>query len=283
MSAIQTDLRAHDERAARYQAVALNALSSLSSGDPRPQTLHRLRTHLRRLQAYLELVGENRDAKAISKCVSRLSRLRTLQAFEQYLTRLGAPESDLWIIRDRIRTTLATLERKDTFWKIEHNMHWHSLSAAPADPDWMPERLHALRRTNANVLRELTAKATANPRRKTLHALRLRIKSIRYQEEWALDEDYARPVLVNQLKRVQSILGRYEERAQFRKLARALDLESYAKIVKGWRRARTHARAIPHELTGIIEGLSGRRLRLVGVESRAGNASLSNLRHAVGR
>ncbi len=283
MSAIQTDLRAHDERAARYQAVALNALSSLSSGDLRPQTLHRLRTHLRRLQAYLELVGENRDAKTISKCVSRLSRLRTLQAFEQYLTRLGAPESDLWIIRDRIRTTLATLERKDTFWKIEHNMHWHSLSAEPADPDWMPEHLHALRRTNANVLRELTAKANANPRRKTLHALRLRIKSIRYQEEWALDEDYARPVLVNQLKRVQSILGRYEERAQFRKLARALDLESYAQIVKGWRRARTRARAIPHELTGIIEGLSGRRLRLVGVESQAGNVSLPNLRHAVGR
>ncbi len=283
MSAIQMDLRVHDERAARYQAVALSALASLSSGDMRPQTLHRLRTHLRRLQAYLELMGENRDAKAISKCVSRLSRLRTLHAFEQYLTRLGATESDLWIIRDRIRTTLATLERKDTFWKIEHNVHWHSLSAAQANPDWMMERLHTLRRANAVALRELTAKAADNPRRKTLHTLRLRIKSIRYQEEWALDQVYARPDLVNQLKRVQSVLGRYEERAQFRKLARALDLESYAKIVKGWSRARTRARAILQELTGIIEELSGKHLRLVEPEPRAQNTSISNLRHAVGR
>lgn len=283
MSAIQTDLRAHEERAARYHAVALNALASLSSGDMRPQTLHRLRTHLRRLQAYLELVGENQDAKAISKCVSRLSRLRTLHAFEQYLTRLGAPESDLWIIKDRIRTTLATLERKDTFWKIEHNVHWHSLSAAPTDPDWMAARLHTLRRANAVALRELIAKAAANPRRKTLHALRLKIKTIRYQEEWALDQAYARPDLVNRLERVQSVLGRYEERAQFRKLARALDLEAYAKIVKGWRRARTRARAILQELTGFIEELSGRHLRLVGPEPRTGNTSLSNLRHTVGR
>jgi len=283
MSALQMDSKLQDDRAARYQMVALNALASLSSGDLRPQTLHRLRTHLRRLQAYLELVGENKNTKIISKCVSRLSQLRTLHACEQYLARLGAPESDLWTIRDRIRTTLATLERKDAFWKIEHNVHWHSLSAAPADPDWMAARLQTLRRAHAHTLQGLIAKVVANPRRKSLHALRLRIKSIRYQEEWALDQPYARPEIVTRLKRMQSVLGRYEDRAQFRKLARALDLESYPKIVKGWQRARTRALTIPHELTGMIEDLAGRRLRLVGQEPRAASALLPGLRHAVGR
>lgn len=283
MSAIQTDFRFHDERAARYQAVSLNALASLSSGDRSPQALHRLRTHLRRLQAYLELVGEGQNAEIVSECVSRLSPLRTLHVFEQYLTRLDAPESDLWIIRDRIRTTFAKLEQKDALWKIEHHVRWRALPAVPANPNWMMERLHGLRQANAVALRQRAAKAAANPRRKTLHALRLRIKSIRYQEEWALDQPYARPDLVRRLKRVQSVLGRYEERAQFRKLARAHDLESYTQIVKGWRRARTRARAIPLELNGVIEELSGRRLRLVGPESQAGNVSHSNLRRAAGR
>ena len=283
MSAIQTDLLAQDEHAMRYQAVALNALASLLAGDTRPKTLHRLRTHLRRLQAYFELTGDDLHAETLAECVSRLSDLRTLQVFEQYLARVGAPESDLWIIKDRIKTTLATLQKKDAIWKIEHQVRWRSPLPAQATPDWIAERLPALRRENAAALQELIVKAADNPRRKTLHALRLKIKSVRYQEEWALDQGSKRPDIVKRLKRAQSILGRYAEQAQFRKLARALDLETYPKIVKSWRRARTRARAIPLELTGIVEELSGRRLRLVRPEHRAEQVSPSNLRRAVGR
>ena len=109
----------------------------------------------------------------------------------------------------------------------------------------MADRMEKLRREHAESLHERISEATANPRRKTLHALRLKIKPIRYQEDWALDQAYARPEIVSRLKRAQSVLGDYEERAQFRKLARTLHLKSYARILKDWRRAKTRARTLP--------------------------------------
>lgn len=273
--------RAEDDRAARYQTVALHALARLSGGDIRPKTVHRLRTHLRRLQAYLELVGEDRNAQIMAKCVSRLSPLRTLQVFERYLARLGASKSDVRRIKDRIRRRRANLDRKQVYRKIERRVRRHALPPTPASPDWMAGRMERLRREHAKTLHDLITEARANPQRKTLHALRLTIKSTRYQEEWALDQAYARPDLVSWLKRAQSVLGDYEERAQFRKLARTLGLKSYAKIVKDWRRARTRARALPARLTGMIEELAGRRLRLLVSQPPSSSSPLRKFRRVV--
>jgi len=257
------ELPAELDRAARYQTVALHALARLSGGDTRPKTLHRLRTHLRRLQAYLELVGETRNAEIMAKCASRLSPFRTLQVFERYLTRLRASPPDIRKVRACVENKRVKLDRAQTYMKIERRVRRHALPPTPASPDWMAERMEKLRREHVKTLHDLVSESIANPRRKTLHALRLRIKSIRYQEEWALDQAYARPEIVNRLKRAQSVLGDYEERAQFRKLSRTLGLKSYGKIIKDWRHARTRARRLPAKLTGLIGALAGRGLQLV--------------------
>lgn len=267
MNVMQNEVKETHEWAARCRSVVLRALDSLSAGQSGQKTVHRLRTHLRRLQAYLELMGEVRNAQIMAKCVSRLSSLRTLQVFERCLTQLGVPNSDVRKVKDCIRRRRAKLDRKQVYCKIDRRVRRHALLSTEVSASWMAERMERLRREHARTLQELITKAMSNPRRKTLHALRLKIKSIRYQEEWALSQAYARPNLVSWLERAQSVLGDYEERAQFRKLARALDLKSYPTIVKDWRRARTCARAIPGQLTDIIEALAGRRLRLVGSTS----------------
>jgi len=277
------DFRAEDDRAARYQTVALHALARLSGGDIRPKTVHRLRTHLRRLQAYLELVGEDRNAQIMAKCVSRLSPLRTLQVFERYLARLGASKSDVRRIKDRIRRRRTNLDRKQVYRKIERRVRRHALPPTPASPDWMAGRMEQLRREHAKTLHDLITEARANSQRKTLHALRLTIKSTRYQEEWALDQAYARPDLVSWLKRAQSVLGDYEERAQFRKLARTLHLKSYAKILKDWHRAKTRARTLPAKLTGMVSALAGRGLRLVESRLPPYSATSQEFRRATAR
>jgi len=276
-------LSAEDDRAARYQTVALHALAKLSAGDVRPKTVHRLRTHLRRLQAYLELVGEDRNAEIMANCASRLSSFRTLQVFERYLTRLRAAPSDIRKVKDCIRKKRVKLDRSQVYLKIERRVRRHALSPTPASPDWMADRMEKLRREHAESLHERISEATANPRRKTLHALRLKIKPIRYQEDWALDQAYARPEIVSRLKRAQSVLGDYEERAQFRKLARTLHLKSYARILKDWRRAKTRARTLPAKLTGLIDALAGRGLRLVESPLPPNLATSQELRRAMAR
>jgi CHAD domain-containing protein len=120
-----------------------------------------------------------------------------------------------------------------------------------------------LRRANAEALLRRLDAAEEQPRRKRLHELRLKVKSIRYQEEWALGQPYERPDLISQLKQAQAVLGDYEERAQFRKLAAKLRLKSFERIEKGWRRARERAQAVPVDLRSVAESMTGGRLRLV--------------------
>ena len=251
------------DRASRYRTVALRALASLSAGDRRPETLHRLRTHLRRLQAYLELVEEEENAAIMARCVSRFSRLRTLQVFEPYLDHLGAPGQDRRLVHERIQAVQRRLKAEHTYRTVKRLVEYHALPPTPAASDWMGRRIIALRRIHADRLRELIAQTGAKPRRKTLHTLRLMIKSIRYQEEWALSEPYARPDLVAWLKHAQTVLGEYEERAQFRKLAAKLGLKSQALIDKDWRRARDRARTLPARLAELVAGMTRGHLRLV--------------------
>lgn len=251
------------QRAPHYQAVALRALASLEGGDRRMKTLHRLRTHLRRLQAFLELVGEDDNAEVIAGCVARLSRLRALQVFEWYLEQMDAPKRDRKKIGARLEALHARLGRKHVYRKIQGAVKHHALPPVPSSQDWMAARMATLRRRNAERLRQLIAKAESSPRRKTLHNLRLTLKTIRYQEEWALGRPYARPEVTAWLKQAQTALGKYEDLAEFRKLAAAWDLRSAGAIEKAWRRARKRARALPARLLPRLDGLAGRRLRLV--------------------
>lgn len=262
-------------RAHRYQAVAMHALTKLTVGDARPKTLHLLRTHLRRLQAYLELVGEDQNAEVMARCVSKLSQLRTLQVFERYLSHLGSPRSDQRKIEVLIQSARVKLERAQRYRKIERLVRRHALPPTPAQHDWMAHRMADLRLANVKGLRRMLAEAARRPRRKTLHALRLKVKSIRYQEEWVLGRPFARPDLVSQLKQAQTILGDYEERAQFKKLAAKLNLKSFERIEKDWRRARNRARVVPSTLGSVAEQMAGRHLRLVRSEPVASGPETS--------
>jgi CHAD domain-containing protein len=261
------------DRPARCREVVLQALARLSDGDTDAATLHRARTHLRRLQACLELAGEDRRAQSIARCVARVSKLRTLQAFARYLKRHGAPRSDRKAVKRRLRAARARLDRTHAYAAIERIVRRQALPQVPADPAWMAERMQAARDGHADALRRLTAEAGAKPRRKTLHRLRLLIKSIRYQEEWALDHPFAQPGLIRRLKHAQTVLGDYEDLFQFRKLARSLDLRSSSAIEKAWRRVRARARALPARLIDYLGMTASSRIRLVGATPESGRVA----------
>lgn len=250
-------------KVARYRRTALQAVSDLAKGDTRPKNVHRFRTHLRRLQAYLELIGKEQEARKMGKCVSMLSSLRTLQVFLSYLERRNAPKSDLRKVKTRIRARLEKLARKRTAQKLERRIRRYALLPNPAPLDWLDARMGDLRRSHTIALRDLIAEATAKPKRKILHALRLEIKTVRYQEEWVLGRPYCKPELAERLKRAQAVLGNYEERSEFLKIGRKLKLKAIKKINKDRRQARRRARAVPNQVAQIIEELGGRRLRLV--------------------
>jgi CHAD domain-containing protein len=257
------DAMAPRDRGPHYKAVALRTLASLAGGDRRTRTLHLLRTHLRRLQAFLELVGEEDNAEVIAGCVGRLSRLRELQVFEGYLQRIDAPKRDRRKVAERLDALHAKTLGKHVYRKIQAAVKHHALPPVPTTKDWMAARMATLRRRNAEKLRQLIARAEASPRRKVLHELRLTIKTIRYQEEWVLGRPFARPEVIAWLKQAQSVLGAYEDLAAFRKLAAKWALRSGDRIKKDWRRARKKARAVPAGLHAQLDHLAGRRLRLV--------------------
>jgi CHAD domain-containing protein len=242
------------DRIARYHSRALRALdASLTSGTDHV-ALHHLRVTLRRLQAYFELAGELQQSQVIAQCVSKLSPLRTLHVFERYLAKTGAPKEDIRVLQERIDTLSEQFIQEQVYHLIKQNLV--QLAFPPAmPPHWLLERLRLTRAAHADALHTLVGDATNRPRKKSLHALRLRIKSVRYQEEWASDHTASGQTLIRLLKRAQDVLGQYQERAQFRKMAKKLDLKSVKRIRKDWRRARKRARALPPQLVVVIETL----------------------------
>ncbi len=246
--------------AAHYRATALRALSRLSAGSRNPETVHRARTHLRRLQAYLELVGERANACLIADCVSRLSRLRALQVFAAYLAEQGAPAADRRTVLAEIAAVRTALARDKAYADIAALAERHALPPTPSHTDWLEGRLAVLRRQYSGPLRKQARKAARDPRRKRLHKLRLMVKAIRYQEEWAVGQGAGNPRLVHWLKRLQDRLGAYEDLCQFRRLAQKLDLRSTKLIVADRRRARARAWHIPETLLAHLDALIAGRL-----------------------
>jgi CHAD domain-containing protein len=252
----------------RHLRTALRALTELQRGDAKPETLHRLRTHLRRLQAYLELIGDTASAEELGQCVSRSSRLRALQVFEGYLLRNGARRRDLDEVRKRIKKGRAKLLGEKVYNVIQRRLQEHAMPVVMFHDEWMSYRLEALRQQHAAGLRALHRRLLKRPRRRLLHRIRLSVKTIRYQEEWVLDGPFGRPVLVERLKRIQSVLGAYEDCAQFRKWAASWNLRSRSQIEKDWWATRQRARGIGGSLVAVMDGLASRRLWLVPRQQR---------------
>src|SRR3989475_9863589 len=87
-------LDAVEKRLTKVRTRAVAFARALRKPPFHPETVHRLRTHLRRLQAYAEFLQRPRIAARLADCVSWLSDLRTLYVFQQFLRRRGASVPD---------------------------------------------------------------------------------------------------------------------------------------------------------------------------------------------
>jgi CHAD domain-containing protein len=153
--------------------------------------------------------------------------------------------------RKRVYRTIGTVVRRQT------------ARLSRQSNGWIGARFRLLRQQQADTLRDQLNAAIANPRRRILHMLRLQIKALRYQEELAQLYPFGNPGILDRLKAAQTVLGEYEERAEFRKLARSLGLDCQKRLRKDWRRARKQARRVPSELLDIPAMLTDERLRFL--------------------
>lgn len=208
-----------------------------------PETVHRLRTHLRRLQAYAEFMQRPKTVDALAQSVTRLSRLRMLDVFHRYLRRRKADAQDVrrvvWALREE-ETKVAHAGYVEAIRIVLEGM---SLARMRRPDDVLAGRLESLGRGHADQLSAALRGLSVEAKRKELHRLRLLVKSLRYQEEIALETAWGNPRSVAALKRLQRTLGDYCDRDQFRRMARKLKLACRGELQKEYRRYRKLARA----------------------------------------
>ena len=236
-------MEAIEKRAALYYDHAVGFARALKKPPFHPETVHRLRTHLRRLQAYAELMQCPQAADAFAKGVTWLSPLRTLDVFLRYLRRRRGAVDDVrrvaWALREEetkvvhagyMEAIVALLERT-------------SLDRMRGPDDVLAMRLKLLGREHADRLNDALGGLPAEAKRKELHRLRLLVKSLRYQEELILETPWGSRPSVAVLQRLQRTLGDYCDRDQFCRLAGKMKLACREEMQKEYRRYRKLTRA----------------------------------------
>lgn len=247
--------------AAGYRATVLRMLRRLEAGDCRAADVHLARTHCRRLQALSELYGLDEQAAVMAESVRRLSTLRALQVFQHYLENIDAPQADRSVLRARTVKKIRVLQRKAIYGRIKQAVTRQVPPAPAGSGRTLQDRRKVLRREQAQDLIRLIEAAQDKPRRTRLHALRLKLKTVRYQTEWLPGRSAVTQRFLKRIKKVQTLLGRYEELADFRRWGKELDLTVQPRIQKDWKRARKRARAVPADLAWVVETLASGRLR----------------------
>src|SRR5436309_8070775 len=241
-------LDAVEKHVTKVRTRALAFARALRKPPFHPETVHRLRTHLRRLQAYAEFLQRPRCPARLAECVSWLSDLRALYVFQQALRRRGASVLDRSRVDAAVRDEERAVARAGYPGAIRTRLAGLSVSRMRRPSAFLAERLASLSQERAArldaALRGLSPEAT----RKDIHRLRLLIKSLRYQEEIALEAGRGDPRTVAALKRLQRTLGDYCDRDQFRRLARKMNLECQSEMKKEYRRYRQRARAAVRRL-----------------------------------
>lgn len=248
------------DAAAAYQGTVLGLIHQLMAGDGVADTVHAVRTHCRKIQALLELSGDARRAAAIARAVRRLSKLRALQVFRRYLMKVDAAESDLAVVEAWIVKREQKLNHIQAYGKLEQVVWKQALPTISSQGHSLTGRLDVLREEQERRLSRLIKAAVDNPRRKCLHALRLAIKTIRYQIEWLPGLTGPKQTLLKKIKRVQSLLGRYEDLADFKRWGETLTPTVQARIRKDWKWARKRARAVPGDLSWLVDALASGHL-----------------------
>ena len=263
--------------AAGYQETVLRLMRQLMAGHGHSDTVHAIRTHCRRLQALLELCGDGPRAAVMAQSVRRLSKLRALQVFRQYLITIDAPQSDIDAVDEWIIKREQKLSRTQAYYKIEQAVWKQALPTIAFPNRSLSARFETLCHEHERRLERLIQAAADEPRRKRLHALRLALKTIRYQTEWLPGRPEHKQALLKRIKKVQTLLGRYEELADFKRWRKGLTVAAQGKIRKDWKRARKRARAVPDNLSWLIDALASGHL-WIGMDERRPSPGLEEIR-----
>ena len=236
-------VEAIEKRAALYYDHAVGFARALKKPPFHPETVHRLRTHLRRLQAYAELMQRPKAAGALAKGVTWLSRLRTLDVFLRYLRRRRGAVDDVRCVAWALREEETKVAHAGYVEAIQALLERTSLARMRGPDDVLAMRLESLGREHADRLNAALRGLSAEAKRKELHRLRLLVKALRYQEEIVLETAWGNPRSVAALQRLQRTLGDYCDRDQFRRLARKMKLACRGEMQKEYRRYRKLTRA----------------------------------------
>lgn len=236
------------KHADQYLAGALKFSHALRRPPFPTETVHKLRTHLRRLQAYAELSERDRTAARLDHCVRWLSELRTLNVFQQYLRRRRGDAQDLRRVSESIREEERSLTGAGHLPAIRAVLAKTLTARLRRPASFMMARLASLGRDQAARMGEALCELPPKSGKKELHRLRLLVKSHRYQEELAQNTPWANPPRLAALKRLQRTLGDYCDLHQFRRLAKKMDLMCRHEIEKEYRHCRTYARAAVRQL-----------------------------------
>ncbi len=249
------------QTALAYQAHILQLVSRLMEKDQSPDVLHALRTHCRRLQAILQLFGDERHARLLARRVQRLSKLRAMHVFKQYLTTISAPLQDMARVKMRIQTQRHKIEQARAYDALAQVVMAHAIPPTLSEQALLEQR-ETVRQDHLRRVRRLIEAAQDSPKRKRLHALRLEIKTIRYQLECCAREENQPNRLLRKMIRLQGLLGRYEELADFRRWGRRLSGAVQDQIKRDWKKSRKRARAVPDHLSWLLRALGSRDLWL---------------------
>jgi CHAD domain-containing protein len=251
------DAKAVGRRVATYRARAVAFAHALRDPPFPPETVHRLRTHLRRLQAYAEFLQRPVAAARLAACVSWLSRMRMFYVFLTHLRRKRAPGNDVRRVRAALREEERTVAEAGCLEAIQTVLAVMTSARMRRSKAFLEERLAALDRDHAERLTEALRSVSADATRKELHRLRLLVKSLRYQEEAAVEAGWGRSQQVAALKRLQRRLGDFCDHDQFRRLATKMGLACRREMEKDCRQSRKRARAAVRTW-GVPSGLQAR-------------------------
>lgn len=249
------------QAALSYQARVLELVSRLIDGDQSPDVLHDLRTHCRRLQAILQLCGKARDVRVLARGVQRLSKLRAWHVFKQYLLAIDASQADVALVDARIHKQIQKIREAAAYEALAQVVMVHAIPCTLSEAALL-DRLEVVRQEHLRRVRRLIEAARDSPKRKHLHALRLRLKTIRYQCECVAPQAGSTHDLLRKMIRLQGLLGRYEELSDFRRWGTQLSETVQKQIRNDWKKARKRARAIPGRLAWLLRALGSRDARL---------------------
>ena len=252
-------MAAMEKRAAEYHARAVTFAHALRKPPFHPETVHRLRTHLRRLQAYAEFLQRPIVAARLAQSVTWLSRLRTLDVFSRHLRRRKAPAKDLRRVAWALKEEAMMVAYAGRLEAIRSMLTKMTLARMRRPVAFVENRLSALRGETSEQLAAALLKLSPEATRKELHRLRLLVKSLRYQEEIALETAWGDPRRMAAFKRLQRTLGDYCDRDQFRRLAKKMNLACRGELKQEYRRYRDRARAAVRKLGSPEEPASGLR------------------------